>query len=174
MRLTKGSVISLSAEKKCYPNADSIGKGLEEQYTKEVLSLVIKKLEALNYKAIDCTAWDKEFYCIGDSLKYLVKAINNTSSALHMVVSLSISKKKLVECWVRNYGKAFKFAEKISSEIKDLGYYNTEVKIGENYLLDNNKSPTIIIKCYINEFENGVEGEFLNSIATAIVKAITN
>ena len=84
MHLVSGATISLDAGYKCYPNADSIGNRLEEQYTKEVLNLVIEKLNALGYKAIDCTPWNEKFNFIGDSLSYRVRNINKLNSSLHL------------------------------------------------------------------------------------------
>lgn len=174
MHLVNGSTISLDAGYKCYPNADSIGNRLEEQYTKEVLDLVIERLNALGYEAIDCTPWNEKFNFIGDSLSYRVRNINKLNSSLHLEFSFHLHHKKAIECWVSGYGKAFKFAEKILKEVSTLNYYDRGVKLGENYLISHNNMPTIIIRLFFEESIERCRKDELNAIATNIVNAITS
>lgn len=173
MHLLKGSIISLDTQQKCYPETDYIGDRLENQYTKEMLKILIERLSKEGYRAIDCTPWDKSFNFVGDSLSYRIKNINKSNSVIHIAIEFEKGKKTALECWVNNYCKAFKFAEKISNEFSKLSNYKAMVKNGESYLTEHSKMPLIIVKYYFNPKES-IEQLELNSIIESIIAAIKN
>lgn len=167
MHLLKGSLITLNIEQKSYPIVDSQGERLKGEKTKEFLDVLTESLTDKGYETIDCTLWKENFNFIGDSLSHLVKVINNSNSNLHLTI-VSEPNKEYIDCWVGDYGKSYKFAERITKELIANGFKYSLVKFGENYLNNYSKKPVVIIKGNFEKFGE----EKLKLIAKAISEGI--
>ncbi|MGL5243937.1 MAG: N-acetylmuramoyl-L-alanine amidase [Sarcina sp.] len=174
MYLAQGAIISGDASHNCCPDSGSVGLRIEKECTKEIWNLVKKKLENLKFKIVDCTPWNKEFYCVGESLAYRVKYANDSLSVLHLCIDLGNYEGGGVECWISDSSeRAAKFAKNICEYISNLGYYNRGVKVGELYITDYTLMPCVLIKCCSFNSLEDMKKYNAESIAEAITKAIT-
>lgn len=173
MYLPKGAIISGDAGHNCIPDTGVISLKSEDQCTKEIWTLVQKKLTELGFLAKDCTPWNDEFPTVGNSLSYRVKQANSISSALHLSIHFNSGGGRGVECWVsESGGRSEKFATKICESIAKLGYFNRGVKVGNLYIPKYTNMPCVLVECAFIDSKEDMIRYNAEALANAIVEAV--
>lgn len=166
--------ISGDAGHNCIPDIGATGIRQEDILTKEVWGLVQQKLKILNIIAVECTPYGQKFSSVNGSLGYRVKVANASNSDLHLCIHFNCGGGKGVECWISGTGgKAEEYANKICSEIAALGYINRGVKVGNLFVPKYTNMPCVLIECSFVDNQEDMNRYNADSIANAIVKAIT-
>ncbi|MDD7792911.1 N-acetylmuramoyl-L-alanine amidase [Clostridium sp. 'White wine YQ'] len=172
--LSKGSIISGDAGHNAYPDTGAIGIRIEDNCTKDVWKAIMLKLNDLGYLVKDCTPWDQKFTSVNGSLGYRVKEANSSGSALHLCIHFNIGGGTGVEAWISGRGgQAEVYANEICSEMNKIGYYNRGVKVGNLFIPKYTSMPCVLVECAFLDSKEDMNRYNVNSIANAIVKAVT-
>lgn len=171
--------ISIDAGHNCYPDTGANGLHFEDNLTKEVTALLIKKFTALGNEVKDCTPYGQRFSCgkqgLNESLSYRVNEANSFGSELHLCIHANCFNSQAygTETWITG-NNAYDYAKKIVDSIcRAIGTFNRGVKQGGLYVTSNTSMPCVLIEMLF--VDNIVDANKYNAeaIANAIVKAIT-
>ena len=166
--------ISGDAGHNCSPDTGAVGYKKEDVLTKEVWTLVQLKLKSIGIETVDCTPYNKTFSSVTQSLSYRVNRDNASNSNLHLCIHFNAGGGHGVECYiVGRGGKAETYAKNICKEISNLGYTNRGVKVSNLYVPKYTTMSCVLIECAFIDSKEDMERYNGNSMANAIVKAVT-
>ncbi|MEW9093817.1 MAG: N-acetylmuramoyl-L-alanine amidase [Clostridiaceae bacterium] len=153
----------------------SIGYFNEEKIIREYGSLVVEGLKKLGHTIINVTPTQSNL-TLAQSLAYRVNMAN--SNKVDLFVSLHVNafeKDRAKGCEVEYISPTAKgLAEKICSEISNLGYVNRGPVKRENlYVLKYTSMPAILIEPFFCDNKEDCDKYNAVSIANAIIKGIT-
>jgi N-acetylmuramoyl-L-alanine amidase len=165
--------ISIDAGHNCTPDVGASGIRQEDNLTKEVVGLVVPKLRALGHAVIDCTPYGQTFSNVGAALAYRCAIANQNQTELHLCIHFNAGGGEGTEVYaVSSKGK--EFAQKILSAICSLGYINRGVKDGSHlYVVNQTDMPCCLVECSFVDNTNDMSKYNADSLANAIVKAVT-
>lgn len=167
------SKISLDAGHNAYPDTGANALKFEDNLTKDVVSLVIPRLQKLGIEAVDCSPYNKTFSSVGESLAYRCELANNSRSQLHLCIHFNCGGGHGVEVYAMSAtGK--EVAQRVCDDISILGYTNRGVKDGSNlYVLKNTNMPAILIECAFVDSTEDMGRYNAEDLANAIVRGVT-
>lgn len=151
--------------------ASSIKK--EDVLTKELVGLVAQKLRILGHTFTDCTPYGQKFSGVSGSLDYRCKVANASGSVLHICIHFNAGGGHGVEVFAMS-PKGREFAQKVCSEIANLGFTNRGVKDGSSlFMVKYPTMPSILIECAFVDSSEDMSRYSAENMSNAIVKAIT-
>lgn len=165
--------ISIDAGHNCAPDVGASGIKQEDNLTKEVVGLIVSKLKALGHTIIDCTPYGQVFSNVGASLAYRCAIANQNQTELHLCIHFNAGGGEGSEVYAVS-PKGKEYAQKILDSICSLGYPNRGVKDGGHlYVVNQTDMPCCLVECSFVDSSKDMEKYNADSLANAIVKAVT-
>ena len=155
------------------PDTGASGIAFEDNLTKDVGERVIKKLNKLGHKTVDCTP--KSASSVGDSLRKRVQIANSQNVDFYVSIHFNAfnSKANGTEVFaVSESGR--RIAQPVLDNIIKLGFVNRKVKDGSHlYVVRNTRMPGILVECCFIDSQKDMDIFEAESMANAIVKGLT-
>lgn len=132
----------------CPPDTGAVGVGgkREDDLTKAVGTLLMKKLAAAGHSVINCTPTTAT--SVGDSLRKRVNKANSNNFDIFVSIHFNAFNKQAngTEIFaISNTSKAI--ARSVLNEIVKLGFRNKGVKSTPFFVLQNTQMPAILVEC---------------------------
>jgi N-acetylmuramoyl-L-alanine amidase len=145
---------------------------IEENCTREILTLVDEGLKELGYETVVCRI-DKA-NSVMESLAYRVNKANNSKADFYAEFHLNSGGGHGVETYVcATGGKAEMYAQKVQQEMCKIGYTDRGIKTANFYVIENTTMSAILIECGFVDSKEDTSLYNPQKIANAFIKAIT-
>jgi len=166
-------ILTFDAGHNCTPDTGATGIRQEDVLTREVVGLIVSKLNQLGLTVTDCTPYGQVFSSVSASLKFRCNKANASNSELHGCIHFNAGGGTGVEVYaVSQKGK--EYAQKICTEIAALGYTNRGVKDGSHlYVVNSTNMPCVLVECSFVDSREDMDKYNAGDFANAIIKAIT-
>ncbi|AUS99955.1 N-acetylmuramoyl-L-alanine amidase [Nostoc sp. CENA543] len=130
----------------CPYDTGTVGLKKEDDLTKEVGTLLIKKLKDAGHTVIDCTP--KTAVSLDNSLRQRTDKANENNVNVFVSIHFNSAKSKADGTEVFAISNASKgIAESVLKEILKLGFRNRGVKSGNFFVLKHTAMPAILVEC---------------------------
>ena len=141
----------------------------EQDLTREVGSLVIKKLRQLGHEVINCTV--DTCGSVTDSLSSRVNTANNNRAEIFICIHFNCGGGHGTEVFTYN-GQELPQARNVLNNICSLGYTNRGIKSANLYVINHTNMPAMLIECSFIDSQDDMNRYNANDLADAIVKGV--
>ncbi len=157
----------------CHPDGGAVGIKAENALNMDVGNRVIAKLEALGHEVVNCKP--NKATSLKNSLQQRVITSNEAGVSLFVSIHFNAFNRSAhgTEVFaISPTGK--KYAQKVLSEICELGFFNRGVKDGSNlFVVKNTTAPAILVECCFCDSKRDMDLFDAEKMADAIVRGLT-
>lgn len=157
----------------CSPDTGAVGINSEDSLVASVGSRVIKKLKALGHQVIECTP--ELATSVRHSLAQRVATANSNDVDYFVSIHFNAFNCKAYGTEIFAISQAGRnLAQKVLSEIIELGFFNRGVKDGSKlFVVKNTNAPAILIECAFCDSARDMKLFDAEEMASAIARGLT-
>lgn len=157
----------------CHPDSGAVGIKAENVLNMDVGNRVIDKLEALGHEVVNCKP--NKATSIRNSLQQRVNISNKAGVDLFVSIHFNAFNCKAYGTEVFAISQAGRnLAQKVLSEIIELGFFNRGVKDGSHlFVVKNTDAPAILIECAFCDSARDMKLFEAEEMAEAIARGLT-